>query len=184
MPLRCLLLVLLLASAPQTAQAAGIGISIPLFEAVGYSPDRGVQSTSRPAALNVAFPIKKNVAVGVAIDAYVAEFDRDTRGKDLRDSFALPVGFLAQYYPLEGKFNPYFMGQIGPVFLHENAEDDAGATSSGFHVGPHLGFGVGAAMRWPVTPLAEFRCIGAFPAGEYITNMYVCGVTAGLAVSF
>jgi hypothetical protein len=184
MPLRFLLVLGFLSFTVAEARAAGIGVSIPLATAVSYNPDHGLDSTSRPLALNVSFPIKKNVAIGLLVDAYQSRFARNTVGDDLTESYAVPIGFLAEYYPLEGKFNPYFLGHIGPLFFSESIVDDADDSRSAFNVGPHLGFGVGASMRWPVTPLAEVRCMAGFPAGEFVSNMYVCGITAGLAVSF
>lgn len=190
MPIR--VLVLLLAGAllyPSAAHAeSGFALSFTLLHSVGYAPDIDELSTSQPFAFNFAYRIKPKVALGISAEAYRSQVETSPRnGKTLDEITAIPINIAGYYYPLEKTFNPYLVGQIGPVIATEHFSQVAGDTvteSSATAIGPMIGFGVGMGFRWPVTPLAEVKCQYGRPGGERVDDMVACGLSVGVAMSF
>lgn len=174
---------------PKTASAdSGFALSFTLLHAVGYGPDIDEVSTSQPFAFQFAYHIKPKVALGIAAEAYRTQVETSPRsGKSLDEITAIPINVAGYYYPLEKTFNPYLVGQIGPVIATEHFSETTGGEvveSSGTTIGPMIGFGVGMGFRWPVTPLAEAKCQYGRPGGERVDDMFACGLSVGVGMSF
>ncbi len=178
-----LLLLTFILALPASVSAYGIGIGFPFYKVVGYGPDLSTNYSEHFLTLQVAFPIKPKLAIGVLAEGIYSEFEREGAGREVGSATQIPISFLAYYYPLEGVFNPYFLGHIGPVILQEEFIEGPSSTSS-FSVGPGMGLGVGVSMRWPVTPFLEGRCAGGLPNGDRITSTALCLASVGLSISF
>lgn len=190
MTLRALLFLLAsLLVTPAVARAdSGFALSFTLLHGVGYAPDIDELSTSRPFAFNFAYRIKPKVALGISAEAYRSQVETSPRnGKTLDEITAIPINIAGYYYPLEKTFNPYLVGQIGPVIATEHFSETVNGEiveSSASAIGPMIGFGVGVGFRWPVTPLTEVKCQLGLPGGERVDQMFACGLSVGVAMSF
>ncbi len=181
---RFLLAILLVCLSSATAFAMGIGFGYPIYNSLDFGPDITETDTFNPLAIAIAFPVNPKVSVGVAIDWYESEVGvPNPTGKHLTKVRAFPIGVLAHYYPLEGVFQPYFLGHIGPVFVKETFSEGTHKSTNNT-IGPNLGFGAGASLSWPVTPFAELRCQKGFPDGDRVSLFGACGAVIGLGISF
>lgn len=189
MRISALVLFVLVLALPAAARAdADLALSFSLAHYVDYAPGIDEQSTSRPFAFQFAYRIRPKVALGIAAEAFQSQVDSSVKGgKRLDEVTAIPISIAGYYYPLDGTFNPYLVGLIGPVIATEHfTEDVNGETvdSSASAIGPMIGFGTGIAFRWPVTPLAEVRCQLGFPDGERVSQLTTCGLSVGVGMSF
>lgn len=181
---RFIFTVLLVLWSTSPAFAIGIGFGYPVYNSVDFGPDIKETRSYNPLAIAIAFPLNPKVSLGLVIDGYDSEVEvaRPT-GKHLTNVRAFPVGILAHYYPLEGVFQPYFLGHIGPVFVTETFTEGLDESTNNT-VGPNLGFGAGAALSWPVTPFVELRCQKGYPDGDRVGHFGACGAIVGLGISF
>jgi hypothetical protein len=183
-----LLVLALVLAGPLAARADGgfgltLGYTFPVYEHLGPSLD--IRASQVQAALQAAFEIKPKLSLGVLVSVrqHQIAVPAGVSGEYLDAVAVIPVNALAYYHPLEKMFDPYLVGQIGPVVTNEQYRDGSRLTTR-WAVGPMLGFGVGVDLRLPVSPLLEARCELGLPAGDRVKNLALCGATVGILVGF